>query len=65
VTIAKRPFGVGRDGETYKPDLVILKSRIFLQKGLDMSGKSVIGPSDKAVIARLDRAIQYSRGADD
>jgi hypothetical protein len=56
---------LGGDGGTYKADLGILKSRIFLQKGLDMSGKSVIGPTEKAVIARLDRAIQYSRGADD
>jgi hypothetical protein len=35
VTIAKRPFGVGRDGQAYKGDLGVLKTRIFLQMGLD------------------------------
>jgi hypothetical protein len=53
VTIAKRPFGVGRDGESYKADLGILKSRIFLQKGLDMSGKSVIGPTEPSSLLPL------------
>jgi hypothetical protein len=35
VTIAKRPFWLGRDGETYKADLGILENRIFLSEGLD------------------------------
>jgi hypothetical protein len=35
VTIAKRPFVLGRDGERYAGDLPPKGTKIFLQKGLD------------------------------